>query len=340
MENHDKKMEKLDEALIPSDQSSITQQENPTSLPPKSLEGKIVSLDEVIKSFVLGYRDGGEEAKKTQFKELLSKRLKSVASRYKCFSNYNILVLFDNGSMMKTDSDHIYKAVNALDKNKSLLLILLSNGGDPGSAYLIGKLCRESTKGKFIVTVPRYAKSAATLLSTAADEIHMGGLSELGPIDPQIKGMPTLGLKNAIENMAEVVNRMPGSSEMFARYLNYSVQPIQIGYYERAAKSLQQYAEKLLEAHKATLKSSPSEIASRLVYEYKDHSFIIDKSEALEIFGPETVKADTEEYQLGSSIYSDLLRIEDLAERFNYMFYFIGSLDAEPQVAKLSPKNS
>lgn len=273
-----------------------------------------------------------DEAKKL-FNDQLSSFLKQEVGVLEKAGDYNILVLYDNIMMVKADSDRIYNAINSFkDKTKPILLIILSGGGEPASAYLIGKLCQEFCNGNFTVVVPRYAKSAATLLSCAANEIHMGSLSELGPIDPQIKGMPTLGLKNSIEHIAELVSNNTGSSEMFARYLQRTVEPIQIGYYERVAESAMQYAEKLLDKNKGKLSSTPKEIAKKLVYGYKDHGFVIDKEEAVEIFGKEIIKSNTPEYRIGNSIYGTLSRIERWAEDLKNNFYYIGSLDSAPEI--------
>ena len=293
-----------------------------------------ISLDAVLEALVSGYGSKSVEEDKKKFVQLLSNRLKQEIKKKNCAENYNILIIFDNTRLVKSDSDRIYKAVSVFDKNKPLLLILLSRGGEPGSAYLIGKLCRESCKGKFVVVIPRYAKSAATLLATAADEVHMGSLSELGPIDPQIDGMPALGLKNSIEHIAKLVSETPGSAEMFARYLTRAVQPIQIGYYERVAESATQYAVRLLSSHRDSLKSAPEEIAYKLVYGYKDHGFVIDKSEAESIFGEKTIKSETEEYLLGNDIYGELSKIERIANILGYNFYFIGSSDSSPEFIK------
>ena len=162
----------------------------------------------------------------------------------------------------------------------------------------------------------------------------MGSLSELGPIDPQIDNMPTLGLKNSIEHIAELVSKMPGSAEMFARYLGRTVEPIQIGYYERVAESAMQYAQRLLESHKATLESSPEDIARKLVYGYKDHGFVIDQSEARDIFGAQTIKSKSDEYSLGNNIYNELSKVEEIAGILGYNFFFIGSLDSKPELIK------
>ncbi len=156
---------------------------------------------------------------------------------------------------------------SSFSDNKPLLLILYSNGGVIGSAYLIGQLCREKAEDKFVITVPRHAKSAATLLCCAADEIHMGSLSELGLIGPQINNLPALGLKNSIEHIAKLVKETSESAEMFAKYLHYSLKPIDLGYYERVAESAIHYAEKL--------EKNIAQIAYEFVYIYKDHRLVI-----------------------------------------------------------------
>lgn len=294
-----------------------------------------ISFSEILNALVAGYGKNGTEEGKRQFSEVFIKLLKQTINKHSCAGEYNILFLFDNTTIVKGDSDKIYQSISELGKDsKPVLLILLSRGGEPGSAYLIGKLCRESSQEKFIVAVPRYAKSAATLLACAADEIHMGSLSELGPIDLQINKMPALGLKHSIEHIAELVSKNPESAEMFAKYLHYSVAPIQIGYYERAAKSVEQYAEKLLQSHKTNLTDTPSNIAHKLVYDYKDHGFVIDMSEAKSIFGEKMIKSNSSEYNLANDIYLELSKIEDLADMLGYTFYFIGGPGSAPQIIK------
>lgn len=294
-------------------------------------KSEISSVD-VGKAFFAGYnpKNGNPESKKS-FQHLLTDYLKQEVEKHPCAKKYNLLVLFDNTKMVKSDSDRIYKAIKTFENEKPLLLVLVSGGGEPGSAYLIGKLCREFSNKKFVVVVPRHAKSAATLLACAANEIHMGSLSELGPIDPQINKMPALGLKNSIEHIAELVSKMPGSAEMFARYLSRNVEPIQIGYYERAAESAKQYAKILLDGHSQNL---PENIAHSLVYDYKDHGFVIDKVEATTIFGTDVIKNNTPEYLLGNQVYNTLSDIERFAGILNYSFYFIGLIDSAAELFK------
>ncbi len=62
---------------------------------------------------------------------------------------------------------------------------LESPGGDAHAAYKLGLLLRAYAH-KIRVIIPDYAKSAATLVALAADEIYMAPSAELGPLDAQI----------------------------------------------------------------------------------------------------------------------------------------------------------
>lgn len=296
----------------------------------------LTNLDVINAIFDAFHGSGGTQAKKNECNVIIKQYLKQVATENDAFDKYNVIILYDNGKLIKQDADRIYSAVNDFDKKKPLLLILFSGGGYPASAYLIGKLCREYSEGNFIISVPRMAKSAATLLCCAANEIHMGSLSELGPIDPQIDEMPALGLKNSVEHIAELVKSYPSASDMFASYLEKSLPLINLGYYERVAESAVQYAEKLLLSHEDNLQRPAKEIANDLVYKYKDHGFVIDKSEGEEIFGDNIIKSNTPEYELGNDIYRALAFIYRIAKAVNKDFYFIGSLNSDPV---FSPNN-
>jgi ClpP class serine protease len=54
-------------------------------------------------------------------------------------------------------------------------------------------------KGKVTVFVPHYAMSGGTLIALAADEIVMCRHSVLGPLDPQVDGLPASSLLRVVE---------------------------------------------------------------------------------------------------------------------------------------------
>jgi hypothetical protein len=99
------------------------------------------------------------------------------------------LALMDaDGSVGSHMANSIFDTLNDhnADKARDVALILFSRGGRIEPAYQVAKVCKKYAKNRFIALVPRFAKSAATLIAIGADEIHIGPLGELGPIDPQI----------------------------------------------------------------------------------------------------------------------------------------------------------
>jgi len=191
-------------------------------------------------------------------------------------------------------------------------LIIHSGGGDIAAAYFISKLCRASSVQGFEAAVPRLAKSAATLICCGADIIHMGSMSELGPIDPQFGQIPALALKHSVEHIAQLASEYPGASEMLSSYLTKSLRIESLGFYERVAESAAQYAVRLLGSRGRVARTveQNSELASRLVYSYKDHGFVIDANEASHTFGPDVVAQDTTEYKVVNVLYGALDFIE------------------------------
>ena len=234
-------------------------------------------------------------------------RISRVVDQADSISGYNLVVLYDDIIITRSDANRIYRALTVVDQSRPILLVLKSPGGDIAAAYFIGKLCREQTTSRFEVAIPREAKSAATLTCCGADVIHMGSLSELGPIDPLFNGMPALAVKHSLEHLAEIASLHPGSGEMISDYLSKSLPVNVIGHFERAAGSAAQYAERLLANRFSPMdETANTEIARRLVYDYKDHGFAIDAREAATIFGEAMVKIDTPQYHVANKIYEEL----------------------------------
>ena len=293
-----------------------------------------IKVDDLIKALMAYCSDAPPTDAKAKFNASLRGYLKQRIENYKALEAYNVVFHFDNSTLIKEDADKVYDAVIKFDRKKPILYILYSRGGQSASAYLIGKLLREYCDAKIAIAVPRIAKSAATLLCCVADEIHMGSLSELGPIDPQLDDKPVLGLKNAIDHLAQVVKEHPEAANMLARYMQASVDPIDLGHFERVAESSVQYAEKLLETRKNNKGINARRISNVLVYDYKDHGFVIDKTEAETIFGKDAIKVNTDEYKFSNEIYRTLNLIRLLALQLKHRFYFIGSCDSDAVLDK------
>jgi ClpP class serine protease len=233
----------------------------------------------------------------------INEHLKKILKHYK-LDEYHVVFLYDKyKSISGYHSDKIYRAVSDLGNKKDILMFIESGGGQIEPAYLISKSCKRLAKNKFAISIPRRAKSAATLISLGATELHMGLLSQLGPIDPQFNGFPALGLANAVEKIAEMTAKHPTASDMFAQYLNANVSIRDLGYFERINESATQYAIRLLSGKTLPDSKTCEDLADHFTNHYKDHGFVIDSDEATELLGASFIKTNTNEYEAGNAIY-------------------------------------
>lgn len=217
-------------------------------------------------------------------------------------SRYKIIFLMGDDGISQNNLDQIYTELTQdfnEDKKSNLLMILNSPGGYVSPAYLISKCCKEYSEC-FSVAIPRQAKSAATLISLGAKNIHMGSISELGPIDIQINGISSLSLGEGLKYIAKINEEYPQSADMFSQFLIKQLPLEKIGHTKRMAESTIDYAERLLNGIKTT--EEAKKISRKLVNGYKDHGFVIDKDEAAQILG-DVIKFNTEEYRFSDEIY-------------------------------------
>jgi ClpP class serine protease len=94
------------------------------------------------------------------------------------------------------DAQSIIAAIKETPRDVPIELILHTPGGLVLAAMQIARAV-EAHPAKVTVYVPVYAMSGGTLITLAADEIVLGEFSVLGPIDPQILGLPAASIVRA-----------------------------------------------------------------------------------------------------------------------------------------------
>src|SRR5215813_10489301 len=90
----------------------------------------------------------------------------------------------------------IIAAIKETPDDMPIDLVIHTPGGIVLAAMQIARAV-EAHKAKVTVYVPVYAMSGGTLIALAADEIVLGEFSVLGPIDPQIVGLPAASIVKA-----------------------------------------------------------------------------------------------------------------------------------------------
>jgi ClpP class serine protease len=94
------------------------------------------------------------------------------------------------------DAQTIIAAIKETPADRPIDLVLHTPGGLVLAAMQIARAL-EAHPAKVTVYVPVYAMSGGTLIALAADEIVLGEFSVLGPIDPQIGGLPAASIVRA-----------------------------------------------------------------------------------------------------------------------------------------------
>ena len=99
-----------------------------------------------------------------------------------------------NVDINDSDMSGFMNAVHGLDRSLGLDLILHTPGGNPAAAESIINYLRSIFHNDIRILVPHMAMSAGTLMACASREIVMGKHSSLGPVDPQINGIPAFSI--------------------------------------------------------------------------------------------------------------------------------------------------
>ena len=197
-----------------------------------------------------------------------------------------------------------------ISSEKPALLLIDSPGGDARAAYQIARLFNR--RAGFIALIPRYAKSAATLLALGAHYIYMGLDAELGPLDAQLRDVEREGIISALDEvhalerlnaaalevfdqtMRLVVGRtgkkiesvLPNTLEYTANFIRPLIENIDAVHYTQMARVLrvsEEYAIRLLSSNSKHTEGEARSIAGHLVEQYPEHGFVIDSNEAKEI---------------------------------------------------------
>ena len=219
----------------------------------------------------------------------------------------------------------IGRIVGNLQPKTTAYLFLATYGGNPDAAFRMVRSIK-SVYTKFVLCVFGYCKSAGTLVALGADEIVMSDFGELGPLDIQYLQEDQLSRRssgNDIQQSMQYLNAQAFS--MFETTLlslirrsggqlttrtaaelsknlvvgllapiYAQIDPIKLGEIYRSNTIAQIYGQRL---------NANSQAVHALVEYYPSHSFVIDRQEAQQLFGPSVVREPDEcEINLGSAL--------------------------------------
>lgn len=102
------------------------------------------------------------------------------------------------------DIDGFTDLVQSIKNSDSVDVLIHSPGGRPDATERIVHILRNRFKEVHFL-VPHSAYSAATMLALSGNTITLHPSATLGPIDPQINGIPARSIKKGFERVREII---------------------------------------------------------------------------------------------------------------------------------------
>ncbi len=120
------------------------------------------------------------------------------------------------------DKNGFMTAIHGLDRSRGLDLILHTPGGDVSATESLIDYLRKMFGTDIRAIIPQMAMSGGTMMACACKEILMGKQSSLGPIDPQIAGVPAIGIRDEFERAMKEIkddkDKIPIWQPILAKY--------------------------------------------------------------------------------------------------------------------------
>ena len=208
-----------------------------------------------------------ENEDRTEDINKLKEKLKEFGAR----RNSTAMLFFSNGNIDYNKALDFLKIIRREPPILNLDLIIDSGGGDIGVAVKIVEIC-EHYSDKFTVIVPFLAKSAATIIALSADDLILGKVGELGPIDPQVKH-PTLDMYFPASSIKKALEFLESSNDPDIRLtMADKLDPLLIGAYIRSLDESKQY---LSEVRIIKDSDNSEEIIQAFTEKYLDHGYPI-----------------------------------------------------------------
>ena len=153
-------------------------------------------LNEINTLSAKGAKDANDLVRRRYLKELSDLTGRNTIAYYSGFlNNPSILDTF----ITDMDKNGFMTVINKLDRTRGLDLILHTPGGDLAAAESLVEYLRLMFGNDIRAIIPQIAMSAGTMIACSCKSIIMGKQSNLGPIDPQIRGIPASGVIEEFE---------------------------------------------------------------------------------------------------------------------------------------------
>ncbi len=180
------------------------------------------------------------------------------------------------------DKNGLMSAIHKMDRSKGLDLILHTPGGEIAATESLVDYLRAMFTNDIRVIVPQIAMSCGTMIACSSREIIMGKHSNLGPIDPQVNGIPTHGIieefKRAFTEIQQNQAAVPLWQPIIAKY-----NPTLVGECEKAIEWSNEMVKEWLVTGMFIGETDATDKADKVVAELGDHALTKSHSRHISI---------------------------------------------------------
>ncbi|MCF6444576.1 S49 family peptidase [Nereida sp. MMG025] len=197
------------------------------------------------------------------------------------------------------DINGFMAVIHNMRRDAGLDLILHTPGGEIEATRALVEYLYSMFGKDIRVIVPQLAMSCGTMIACAAKEIILGKHSSLGPTDPQVNGVPAMGVIHEIEKALKEIEADP-IKQVFWQEVFRKYSPTFISNCERSIAGTKNMVSRWLEENMFENEKNPNakakEVFDKLV-EYKnttEHGRHFSVSECLE-FGLNVKKLEDDQ---------------------------------------------
>jgi Serine dehydrogenase proteinase len=110
-------------------------------------------------------------------------------------------------SINDADKTGFMTCSHAVNRDLGLDIVLHTPGGDVAATESLIHYLHSLYDGNIRAIIPQMAMSGGTLMALSCKEIIMGRQSSIGPVDPQIGGMPAQGILEEFKQAGEEISK-------------------------------------------------------------------------------------------------------------------------------------
>ena len=147
-----------------------------------------------------------EAVRRKYLKELYAHNRRNIIAYYSGFLSKPTIAGVE---ITDEDKNGFMMATHGMVKQNGLDLILHTPGGSIAAAESIVDYLKRMFGKNIRAIIPQIAMSAGTMIACSCKKIIMGTHSNLGPIDPQLNGIPAAGVIEEFRKALDEIKKDP-----------------------------------------------------------------------------------------------------------------------------------